>query len=66
MLIRILGLKNDSCISFSSLEFLHFDCLRGDGGATTSAIFICISETLSIIFSNGQPGLLGIGCIFMI
>ena len=41
MLIRILGLKNDSCISFSSLEFLHFDCLRGDGGATTSAIFIC-------------------------
>ena len=35
MLIRILSLKNDSCIFFSSLEFLHFDFLSGDGGATT-------------------------------
>ena len=46
MLIRILSLKNDSCIFFSSLEFLHFDFLSGDGGATTWAKFICNVSSL--------------------
>ena len=41
MLIRILSLKNDSCIFFSALEFLHFDFLSGDSGATTWTKFVC-------------------------
>ena len=41
MLIEIPSLKNDSCMSFSSLEFLHFDFLSGDDGATTPIIFMC-------------------------
>ena len=34
MLTRIPEFKNDFCIFFSSLKFLHFDFLS-DGGATT-------------------------------
>ena len=41
MLIRIPGLKNDSCIFFSSLKFLYLDFLRGHGGTTTWTIFMC-------------------------
>ena len=41
MLIEIPSPKNDSCMSFSSLEFLHFDFLSGDDGATTPIIFMC-------------------------
>ena len=41
MLIRIPGLKNDSCIFFSSLKFLYLDFLRGHGGTTTWTIFTC-------------------------
>ena len=47
MLIRILSLKNDSYIFFSSLEFSHFDFLSGDGGATISTKFMC---NLSFLF----------------
>ena len=46
MLIRILSFKNDSCIFFSSLEFLHFDFLGGDDGATTWTKFICNLSSL--------------------
>ena len=38
--MRIPSFKNDSCIFFSSLEFLHFDFLSGVGGATTWTIFM--------------------------
>ena len=46
MLIRILSLKNDSCIFFSSVEFLHFDFLSGDGRATTWTKFMCNLSSL--------------------
>ena len=46
MLIRIPSFKNDSCISSSSLEFLQFDFLSDDGGATTWTIFMCNLSSL--------------------
>ena len=41
MLIRISGSKNNSCIFYSYLKFLHFHFLSVDGGATTWTIYMC-------------------------
>ena len=40
-LIIITMLTNNSSIFCSSLKFLHFDLLSGDGGTTTWTIFMC-------------------------
>ena len=40
-LIIITVLTNNSSIFCSSLKFLHFDLLSGDGGTTTWTIFMC-------------------------
>ena len=61
MLIRILSLKNDSCIFFSSLEFLHFDFLSGDGGATTWTKFMC--NLSSLFYRWDVIGRLSVGTV---
>ena len=50
MLIRIAGLKICSCIFLSSLKFLYFGFLVGDGGPTKQLEqYLCITFLLHFI-----------------
>ena len=63
MLIRVLSLKKDSCIFFSSLEFLHFDFLSGDGGTTTWTKFMCNLSSLFYLWD--VIGRLSVGTVWL-
>ena len=53
-LIIITVLTNNSSIFCSSLKFLHFDMTSGDGGTTTSTIFMCHLFFVLLVRLNWQ------------